>query len=338
MERMKKDNYEIFRPYLQPEKRIEVGIPLTGGGVFRDWAIISESDGDFLLAQISRDVLPANVRIDIGFLLDVSVTIKEDVFTCSGVVTEKFGPRVLRIQLFGEFNLRERRRFFRLELNLKIKYALVTDESRMEVENDWERRRDLEHLKFQGFDEFALAVERARFRPPRERDWRVMLRSEVNLGGGGIGIRLPESVYADQLICLEIHLPMNPPREIPAVAQVMMVKPPEQRGRRVVHEAGMQFICLDDKDRELIFRHISVAQIAHLRETADRRDNSLIERHEFTKADRIRLLLLRTLWTLLALTLVFYLVKYAIEYESGPPANEIQKTYEKAIRQYRHQE
>ena len=47
---------------------------------------------------------------------------------------------------------------------------------------------------------------------------------------------------------------------------------------------------------------------------------------------------MRTLWTVLVLILIFFLVRYAIRYESGPPANEIQKTYEKAIRQYRHEE
>ena len=110
---MANDAYEAFRPYLQPEMRLEMGIPLSGGGVFRDWAVISESVEDKLLVQISRDMLPANVRIDIGFILDVSITIKENVYTCPGIVVEKSGARVMRIQLFGVFNLRERRQFFR---------------------------------------------------------------------------------------------------------------------------------------------------------------------------------------------------------------------------------
>ena len=32
---MANDAYEAFRPYLQPEMRLEMGIPLSGGGVFR---------------------------------------------------------------------------------------------------------------------------------------------------------------------------------------------------------------------------------------------------------------------------------------------------------------
>lgn len=333
---MRNDDYEAFRPYLQPEMRLEMGIPLVGGGVFRDWAIISESAEDKLLVQISRDVLPTNVRIDLGFILDVSITIKDEVYTCSGIVVEKFGARILRIQLFGVFNLRERRQYFRLDINLKIKYALVTDESWSEVESDWELRKNLEHIKFQGLDEVALAEARARYGKPKEREWREMLRSEVNLGGGGIGIRLPEPVSPDQLICLVVHLPLNPPREIQAVAQVLMVKPPEQRGRRMIYEAGMQFVCMNDKDRELIFQHISISQLEYLRETADRRDLTFAERSELSKAEKRRRLLIRILWSGLFLVLTSYLVRYFIYYEQEHPSNEIQRTYEKAIRQYRH--
>ena len=335
---MQNDEYEAIRPYLQQKMRLEIGIPLTGGGVFRDWAIIIESSENKLLVQISRDVLPANVRIDVGFILDVSVTIKTEVYTCGGIVVEKLGERMSRIRLFGVFNLRDRRQYFRLDINLRIKYALVTTEDWSAVEGDWGRRRDLERLKFQGFDEFALAAEMARYAPVVQRQWRELLKSEVNLGGGGIGIRLPEPVTRDQLICLVVHLPLNPPRDIQAVAQVLALKPPEQRGRHIVYEAGMQFVLLDDKDRELIFQHLSVSQIEYLRETASRRDVAVVGPRELSEAERRRMVLLRTVWTTIFLMLTVYLVRYLVYYNETHPADEIQKTYEKAIRQYRHQD
>ena len=76
---MQEDYYASYREHLRQGMRIEIGIPLFGGGVFRDWAIIVESRADELQAQISRDMLPANVRVDIGFILDVSVWIKKEV-------------------------------------------------------------------------------------------------------------------------------------------------------------------------------------------------------------------------------------------------------------------
>ena len=313
-----------------------MGIPLTGGGVFREWAIINDSAEDRLLVQISRDVLPANVRIDVGFILDVSVKIKEDIFTCPAIVTEKLEEKTLWIRLFGAFNLREKRQFYRMDISLKIKYALVTTETRNEVELDWELRKNLEAIKFQGFDEFALAAEKARYGRPVERAWRELLRSEVNLGGGGIGIRLPEPVQRDQLIVLVVYLPLNPPREIQAVAQVMMAKPPEQRGKRTVYEAGMQFVFLDDKDRDLIFQHISVAQVERLRDTADRREPIVVARRELSQAEKTRRALMRTLWTVFVVVAIFYFFKFLDYYEKEHPASGIGGTYEKAIRQYRH--
>lgn len=333
---MKNDYYAGYREYLREGMRIETGIPLSGGGTFRDWAVVIESGQDQLLAQISRDVLPANVRVDVGCILDVSVSIKQEVYTCSGIVTDKLGGRVLRIQLFGSFSLRERRRFFRIDLNLSVKYAIINDASRSDVEKDWVARKDLEHMNCQGYDEFAMAVQKARFVPRVKLDWHEMLWAEVNLGGGGLGIGLPEAVKPDQLICLDIQLPLTPPRQIQAVAEVLAVKPKEKKGGGVYYDVGMQFAFLDERDRNLIFQHISVSQIAHLRKVADRRD--IIDLHEGSGSPaRWQQGLRRALWGIITLTAVFYLVSYLIQYRQTGPPNQIQKTYEKAIRQYRQQ-
>jgi hypothetical protein len=337
---MKNDEYEAYRPCLQDGMRVEVGIPLTGGGVFRDWGVIKESGGeklDRLLIQLSRDVLPANVRIDPGFLLDVSVTLKKETYTCSGIVHEKIEQRVFWVQLFGPFNLKERRQFFRINVNMKLQYALVPqDESWTELERDWTLRKDLEHLKFQGLDEYALAAERARYGRPKERDWKMMLRCEVNLSGGGVGMLLPEPAQLDQFICLIVYVPGDQPREIQAVTQVLMAKPPEQRGRKTVYEVGMQFVGLDDKDREIIFQHISRSQIEYLRETAERRDPVYVEKRELTPAEKRRRLIIRVLGLILFLLLAYWLTEYLSFYEKVHPPNEIGTTYEKAIKQYRH--
>lgn len=337
---MKNDEYDSYRPYLQDGMRLEVGIPLTGGGVFRDWGIIKETGGeklDRLLVQLSRELLPSNVRIDPGFLLDVSITVKKEVYTCSGIVHEKIEQRTFWVQLFGPFNLRERRQFFRITVEMKLQYAVVgADESWNDLEKDWTLRKELEHLKFQGLDEFALAAERARYGKPKERNWKMLLRCEVNLSGGGVGMRLPEPVGLDQFISLIIYVPGEPPREIQAVTQVLMAKPPEQRGRKTVYEAGMQFVCLDDKDREIIFQHISRSQIEYLRETAERRDPVYVPKRELTPAEKRRRLIIRVLGFILFLIICYYLTEYLSFYERVHPPNEIGSTYEKALKKYRH--
>lgn len=334
---MQHDYYAAYREYLQVGTRLEMGIPLSGGGIFRDWAVVSESRQDELLVQISRDMLPSNVRVDVGFILDVSIWIKKEAYTCSGIVTEKTGGRLLRIRLFGNFTLRERRQFFRMDLNLRLKYAYANDENRREVERTWELRRDLEHMKFQGYDAFVIAAQKARHRHI-ELDWQDLPWAEVSLGGGGIRIRMPEPVHPEQLFNLEIVLPLSPPRQIQTVAQVVhTMAPKSQKGKGTYYNTGMQFLYLDERDRDLIFRHISVTQIALLREVADTREPDEPGYALNPGTTGWQEILMKVVWALVILVIIGYLVKYLIHYEKEG-SNEIQKTYERSIREYRHEE
>jgi len=336
---MQEDYYAAYREHLRKGMRVEFGIPLLGGGVFRDWAIIVEAQADELLAQISRDVLPANVRVDVGFILDVSIWIKKEVYTCSGIVIERLGGRVLRIRLFGAFTLRERRQFFRIDLNLRLRYALLGNPNRRDVERDWEQRRDLEHMKFQGYDQFVIAAQQARYLPSLALEWHDILWAEVNLGGGGLLIRLPEPVAPEKLLCLEIHLPLKPQRQIQAVAEVihlMAPKAPKGNGAPY-YGTGVRFLYLDERDRDLIFRHISVTQIALLRKAADLRELEVAEPGE-PEPMSLRQVLPRVLWALFFLILAFFVVKGLLRFREAGSPNEIGKTYEKAIREYRHEE
>jgi hypothetical protein len=335
---MQEDYYAPYREHLRKGMRIEIGIPLSGGGVFRDWAIIVDSGSDELLAQISRDMLPANVRVDIGFILDVSVWIKKEVYTCSGIVTERLGDRVLKIRLFGAFTLRERRQFFRIELNLRLRYALLANPNLRDVERDWEHRRDLEHMKFQGYDKVVIAAHQARYRPSIKLEWQDILWADVNLGGGGLLIRMPEPVGLEKLLCLEIHLPFRPQRQVQAIAEVIHVMAPKvQKGGKPYYTAGVRFVFLDERDRDLVFQHISVTQMANLRKIAEKRE---LEETEDAVPEPLtrRQIIRRVLWVLLFLILSYSMVRFLLRYKEAGSPNEIQKTYEKAIREYRHEE
>ncbi|WP_136523518.1 PilZ-like domain-containing protein [Geomonas ferrireducens] len=330
------DEYAEYRDALASGMRIEIGIPLSGGGVFRDWGVISESGGDMLLVQISRDVLPSNVRVDIGFILDVCVWRGKDSYTCNGIVTDKLGARVLQIRLFGSFTLRERRQFFRTDMALRVRYDIADESSRKEVERDWEVRKEREQMKFQGYDEFVIAAHMARFAPAKPINWCDLLRAQLNLGGGGICLRMPVTARPDQLLNLELHLPLDPPRLVHAVGQVVHVKPPMTlRDGSSRYDVGMQFLFLDERDRDLIFKQISSVQIAHMRKVADKREMDEIPDTPRAPLSR-RQIIARCGWTLLFLILIWAAARYLIAYSKAPSDNQIEKTYEQSIRKYRH--
>jgi hypothetical protein len=335
---MQDDHYSSYREYLRKGMRIEIGIPLSAGGVFRDWALVQEGREDELWIQISRDVLPSDVRVDIGCILDVSIWVKKEVYTCSGIVVERQGGRVFKIQLFGAFTLKERRQFFRLELNMRIRYALLPSVDRNDIEVDWKHRKDLEHMKFQGYDHVVIAAQQARYRPTMELEWQDLRWSEINLGGGGLLLRLQQPLAPERLVCLEIHLPVRPARQIQTVVEVVHVMPPKShQDGAAYYPTGVRFVFLDERDRDLIFRHISVTQIAHLRQLAEMRADGFPPQTVVPEPLTRQQIMNRILWSLFVLIVTFYLVRYLINFREAGSPNEIKNTYERSIKQYRHE-
>lgn len=333
---MQDDQYARYREYLSGGKRVEVGIPLSAGGVFRDWAVVRELVEDELLVQISRDLLPSEVHTDEGSILDVTVSIGHEAYTCSGIVIGKSGQKVLRIRLFGQFMLRERRQFFRIGLNLRIKYAHLSEAPFEEVERDWGERRDAEQMKFQGYDEAAIAAHRSRYQPAVELEWRDLLLAQVILSGGGIRINLSERVQPEQLLALEIHLPLDPPRQVQGVGRVIHVMAPrEQKEGGALFPAGLQFVLLDERDRDLLLRQISAAQIEYLRTLADRRDFHPGTGGGDRAAPGWRRVLSRSFWALVCIGLVYFFARYLMQYNERGAPGQIEKTYEESLRKYR---
>lgn len=333
---MQDDQYASYREYLRVDKRVEVGIPLSAGGVFRDWAVLRELVEDELLVQISRDLLPAEVHTDEGSILDVTVSIGNEAYTCSGIVIGKSGQKVLRIRLFGQFMLRERRQFFRIGLNLRIKYARVPEAPFEEVERDWGERRDAEQMKFQGYDEPAIAAYRSRYQPAVELEWRDMLLAQVSLSGGGIRIDLPERVQPGHLLALEIHLPLDPPRQVQGLGQVIHVMAPrEQKEGGALFPTGLQFVLLDERDRDLLFRQISAGQLEYLRALADRRDLRPSQGSGDGERGGWRRAVSRSLWALVCIALLYCFARYLVQYSERGAPGQIEKTYEESLRKYR---
>lgn len=331
-----RDEFAEYRENLKEGLRIEVGIPLAGGGVFRDWAIVQAAHDDEIVAQISRDMLPLNVKVDVGTILDVSVWKNKDVYSCSSIVMERISSRRLKIRLFGAFTLRERRQSFRMELELRVRYARVDEGAKPAAQADWERRLELERMKFQGYDNFVIAAQTVKFSPSVQVEWHDVPRTSLNLGGGGILLRLPERLPMDGMVNLEIHLPAEPLRIVHCVAQVVHQREPRTpKDAPTFHGTGFEFLFLDERDRDLIFRYISARQIEYLRERAKRltREVPVPESapRQMTRRDMVR----RTLGTVLILALCALAVYLLIRYQRTAPPNEIGKTYEKALREYR---
>ena len=121
------------------------------------------------------------------------------------------------------------------------------------------------------------------------------------------------------------------------VAQTIHVKPPRVlRDGSSRYDVGMRFVFLDERDRDLIFKQISAAQIDHLRKVADKReDDDLFGPTEAARMS-LRQIATRAAWTLALGLIAWALVRYFVSYNSSSYVNPIEKTYENSIRKYRH--
>ena len=79
-----------------------------------------------------------------------------------------------------------------------------------------------------------------------------------------------------------------------------------------------------------------MTQIEHLRKKADKQEIADVS-HSGGKAPLTgRQMAIRALWILASLLILYSLARYLISYRKDPPPNQIEETYEKAIRKYRH--
>jgi hypothetical protein len=325
-------NFGEYEKYLSSGIRVEIGIPLAGGGVFRDWATVTDYSEDQLEVQISRDTFPANVRVDEGFILDVSVWVQKDVYTCGGIVTDVSRDKHLKIHIFGIFTLRERRQYFRIDAQFRVKYAISGEFSRDLVKNDWQQRRDLENMTIEGYDAFVAGAQKARFTPVEKLVWKDMPAANTTLSGGGIRLRFAQKMLPESLINLELHLPLVPPRTVHTVAEVVYSLDPAEGANQSLYPTGLKFIYLHERDRDLIFSYASIMQIAHLRKVGENRlQQDLVE----VPTISWQVLVARVLWTIFFAILAFYFTKSLIKYKESGNSNEIKQFFEESIKTYR---
>lgn len=328
-----------YQPFFHKGLRIEVGIPQPSGDVFRDWAIVREYQEDTILVQLSRDYLPTDVKVNVSSILDASVRIDQQIYTCTSIVTERQGERNLRIRLFGLLTLKERRQFFRLECTFNFRFTEPDLRIRAEVEAEWQNWRELELMKLQGYDDFSVAARQAEHVASHPQHlWHDSNNIPVVLGGGGMGFKLEKKLKPESLLHMELYLPLSPPRVIRTVAEVAYVLDPVEtpENSTVYYRTGFKFIGLVERDRDDVFRYISQMQLLRLREMSENRPfQSPYDKAEKRQGMDWERILLRTLYVLLMVAVCLWIGKLLMAYRDQGNTNEIKTIYEKSLKKYR---
>ncbi len=224
------EEFEEYSRYFHADQRVEVGIRLPTRDIYREWGVVQEYRDDIIVVELSRDKLPAGVVLDYGAILDVGVWVREQVYTCNAIIVEKRSSVVYVIQLLSSVTLKERREFFRIGATMRLKYAFTPpDQTGAEVREEWEKRAELEYLKFiDGGSDFGdspmFFATHHQLRPSGPApQWVDCIGTPVTICGGGVRFKLPRQLPEGAMINLELHLPLKPMRIVHAVGEVVHV-------------------------------------------------------------------------------------------------------------------
>ena len=359
---------ELYSNYFPVGKKVGVGIPLPNADVFRDWAIIHAIDEDLVSLQLSRDVLPVDVSLHYGQVLELRGGNENNGYSCRAIVVSEGDARELLLRLIGEIVSDGLREFYRIDAFLPIKYFVSHEQNIGRLHKQWEERRarrqqlelekkdhrwsgealpadaSLPHERFHGSLKTVnseTAPEQSIAEEEAHDSWDTIIPLAANISGGGLRIITHQGFEEGEYALLEIFVP-SPQRVIDVIGKVVFANRNYAAGSdREYFNTGVRFVYIDKRDQDAIVNYISTIQLKRIRQMREgylfrgTLDNS--EQSGPFGRIGIRKTVTLTISVLFFVLFVALLVNYFRHYVQEHPKGEIQRTFEEGIRKYREQ-
>jgi hypothetical protein len=354
--------------------KVNVGIPVPGGDTFHDWAIIHSIDEDLVSLQLSRDTLPAGVRLSVGTILDIRAGNEVSGYSCRAIiVTEGFRREVL-LRLIGEIVSSELREFYRIDAFLPIKYFISSEQSEVKLKAAWKEKRearitaekerkqqekkpwerlrqapDTEELPSEEVGEEGLWDDTGEgldqpdqaINDTSDHSWDDVIPLAANISGGGIRMLLHHKFENNTLVPIEIYLPCEPePRVIDAVCVVAFTNENYAAGKqssRTSYNTGLKFKFIEERDRDAIVSYISNVQLKRIRQMREHylfRSGPEAPQPDVTPEERLKRLIKTILTISIVIIILISMAVYFKNYAENRPKNEIELIFEKGFGEY----
>lgn len=337
--------------------KVGVGIPMPNAEVFRDWAEIHEIDEDLVSLQLSRDQLPVGVSLEVGQILELRGGKEGSGYSCRAIIVSEGGSQEILLRLIGEIVSDELREFYRIDAFLPIKYYIPHEQYPEILKKEWEARRmqrQLEQLSRhrRRWDSSFVAEdaelpherheEAAANAPDDEEDgdiWDTIIPLAANISGGGIRITTHQGFERDDYVLLEILIP-SPRRIVDAVARVAFANRNYPDGsERESCIVAMQFVYIDERDRDAIVRHIADIQLERIRQLREKYIH--MPDHDVESGQAVpsagpdwAVIGRRIVQYVILAVIVSLLFMFFRDYAHERPKGEIEETFEGGIRRY----
>lgn len=354
--------------------KITVGIPVPDGEAFHDWAIIHSIDEDLISLQLSRDTLPAGVRLRVGTIIDIRAGNEETGYSCRAIIVAEGYRREVLLRLIGEIVTSELREFYRIDAFLPIKYFISTEKSEVKIKIAWKEKREArvaankerkqlekkpwerlreapsheelpaEELSDDGlWDDTGEGLDQVDEPEDDGRDhtWDDVIPLAANISGGGLRMLLHHKFEEGTLVPVEIYLPSEPePDIVDAVAIVAFANEnyaASKQLNRTNYNTGLKFKFIDERDRDAIVSYISNVQLKRIRMMREQylfRSGPGTELPPVSSSERFKLILKSTLIITFVVISLSVLIIYFKNYAENRPKNEIELIFEKGFGEY----
>lgn len=250
--------------------------------IFRDWALVGSLEEDIIQLQLSRDVLPATVHLISGVILELRTGKEGKGYRCSGYFISFNETGGISVHLTGDVVTCELREFYRIDMFLPLRYDVASTDNMDHVLAEWRSRRRnnlaieqerkeqyeykrKEHLlrvptgELEEDPEPAQVIEEYN---PIDESWNTINGFAVNISAGGFKFVTADPLAVEDLIFFEILIPITPPRVMETVGKVVFKKP---HGGEDFYELAIQFMFIDERDRDALVKHISNIETLRIR-------------------------------------------------------------------------
>ncbi len=286
--------------------KVEIKIPVSNAKKFSDWAVINEIDGNHVVVQLSRTVLPEGVTIRVGQVIECHVLNDRKGVSYQAIVRSKGVLQELKLDFINEISSDERREFFRVDVFLPVKYHINKAKKSFSIIKQWKvqikqhkaeedayKKKHLEDLakKQNSTTETSAGTQiqnkmRKSDFVPYDSSWDDVIPMAVNISGGGISLVTNHEFEINELVLLEIFIPSRH-RVVDIVSQILFVNRSSSAGDdQQYFYTGMQFIFIDEQDRTAIVHYISQIQSKRLRQMNDLVDMPLYKEPDESQLDK----------------------------------------------------
>jgi hypothetical protein len=320
------ENFIDYDKYFHAGLRIKLSIPLSGGEVFREWAVVENLELNLISLRMSRSLLPEHVQISIGSILEVRMFGEASSYCCRGIVISEYDGSLLLMELISEVISSELREYFRIGVFLPIKMQRPADQDNDKVKDEWmARRRLLSPLMLEGEESLRMAG--------LESDWNMVLPTATNISGGGMRCKFSSQVYKGDMVHLEIFLPLTPPRTITVVGKVVYVNEVVEESTPL-WDTALHFLFVEERDRDAIINYISEVELRRIREFKKSYLNySMGQERPQTNSGWERLLI-RGFYIIIVVFTLYYLINALLSYHHHHEKHVIEKSFEDSVREY----